>query len=246
MKQLDKVEAMNTYLGPSSDSKIAVTVSDAVASRKSIRKFLSRPVQEHIIVDILDRARRAPSGGNLQPWQIHVLTGSMLEKIKDAVAEKLQAGISREEPVIDVYPRGLREPFRSRRHAAGSERYAAMGYTDKDPRGLAMLSAMNAKFFDAPVGMLFCLPKGMEPHQWCDLGLLMQTIMLLAVERELGTCPQAYWTNWRTTIGEMLGLPRDSILVAGMSLGYPDLAHPLNQYATRRADVDEFVVLHSS
>ena len=77
----------------------------------------------------------------------------------------------------------------------------------------------NYRFFDAPVGLVFSMHRGMGFGQWSDLGMLMQTIMLIAVERGLATCAQECWSLWPDTVAEFIGLGPDSILFAGMALG---------------------------
>jgi nitroreductase len=224
-------------------AKDAVTVSGAIAARQSVRAFLAEPVSGDVVYEILDLARRSPSNGNLQPWQVHAVAGETLHSIGQVVKDRMEKGIMRDDDALTVYPPSLWEPYRSRRHTAGTERYAAMGFYDKDPVGLRTLTEMNVAFFGAPVGLIFGLSNRMERHQWCDLGMFMQSFMLLAVERGLDTCPQAFWTNWHEVLAEVLALPDDFVVVAGMSLGYRDSRHPINQYRTERAPVESFAKL---
>jgi nitroreductase len=187
----------------------------------------------------LDKARRAPSGGNLQPWKVYVLGGSTLEEFKSIVAEKLKAGVT-ETPEYNVYPPNLWEPLRKRRRETGAIRYAALGVGDKDVEGQRKLVEENYRFFGAPVGLFFCLDRRCGPPQWSDLGMLMQTVMLLAVEKGLDTCPQEIWSNWPQTVGAFLKLPEDHMLFAGMSMGYRDADHVLAKLRTTRVALEEF------
>ncbi len=212
-----------------------MNVSDAVTRRRSTRAFLPDPIPGAVVQDILERAQRAPSGGNLQPWRVYALAGQPLAAFKDLIAAKLQAGIAGETPEYDVYPRSLWEPFRSRRREAGAQRYAVLGASDKDAAALADLAARNYRFFDAPVGLFFCLERRLGPPQWADLGMYMQTVMLLAAERGLDTCPQESWSNWPKAVAEFLELSTDLMLFAGMALGHGDETHPLNAIRTPRA-----------
>ena len=52
-----------------------VSVSEAIDRRMSVRAFLPDPVSLETVREILDVARRSPSGGNLQPWNLDVLAG---------------------------------------------------------------------------------------------------------------------------------------------------------------------------
>jgi len=220
-----------------------MNVSEAVRRRRSTRAFKPDPVSGAVVREILDLARRAPSGGNLQPWRVTALAGSALADLKTLVAEKVAGGTMGETPEYDVYPQSLWEPFRTRRHATGAERYKALGVTDKDPAALRDLSLRNYRFFDAPVGLFFALDRRLGAPQWSDLGMFMQTVMLLAVERGLDTCPQESWSNWPKTVGRFIGLPDDHMLFAGMSMGYADEGHPLNAIRTAREPLEAFAEL---
>jgi nitroreductase len=216
-----------------------MNVSEAVARRQSVRAFKSDPVPGAMVREILDAARRVPSGGNLQPWRVYVLGGSEIEAFKKIVADKIDNGI-KETPEYEVYPPNLWEPFRARRREAGRLRYAAMGVADKDTAGQEALSRKNYEFFGAPVGLFFCLDRRCGPPQWSDVGMFMLTVTLLAAERGLDTCLQESWYMWPKTVAEFLKIPDGLILFSGMSMGYRDDSHPLNSYRTPRATLDEF------
>ena len=72
-----------------------------------------------------------------------------------------------------------------------------------------------------------------------DLGLFAQNLMLAAQAKGLGTVPQAFLTDYAEAIKEYLGIPENNRLVLGMSIGYPDLAAPVNGYRTERSPVEE-------
>jgi len=214
-------------------------VSEAVTRRMSIRAFRPDPVSGDVVREILDLARRAPSGGNLQPWKVYALGGKDLADFKAVIATKLKAGI-KETPEYNVYPPSLWEPLRTRRRQTGALRYAALGVSEKDTAGLQALTEKNYEFFGAPVGLFFCLDRRCGPPQWSDVGMLMVTIMLLAVERGLDTCPQEIWSNWPKTIAEYVKLPDEHMVFAGMSMGYRDADHVLSNLRTPRAPLEEF------
>lgn len=214
-------------------------VSEALARRQSVRAFRPDPVPPGLVEEILDTARLAPSGGNLQPWRIHALAGDALAGFKQAVAGRIAAGTLAETPEYAVYPERLWEPFRKRRRDAGAQRYAAIGVADKDVAGQQELALRNYDFFGAPVGLFFCLDRRFGPPQWSDVGMYMLAVMLLAVERGLDTCPQESWSNWPRTIAAHLQLPEELMVFSGMSMGYRDAEHPLNRYRTDRAALSE-------
>ena len=207
-----------------------MNVSQAVAQRISVRAFRPDPVPGALVREILEAAARAPSGGNLQPWRVHALTGAPLETLKARVRENPFG----ETPEYDVYPPNLWEPLRTRRFQCGEDLYATIGIPREDkPARLAQL-AKNGELFGAPVGLFFSLDRKVGPPQWSDVGMLMQTIMLLAVERGLDTCAQEYWARYPQTLAEVLNLPADHMIFSGMALGYRDPDAAINTLRTRR------------
>ena len=216
-----------------------MNVTQAVLARHSVRAFKPDPVDGHVVRDLIETAKRAPSGGNLQPWRVYALAGEPLGQFKAIVARKLAEGIRGEPPEYAVYPPGLWEPLRARRREAGKQRYAALGAARSD-ENQQLLERQNYAFFGAPVGLFFCLDRRVGPPQWSDVGMYMQTLMLLAIERGLATCPQEVWSNWPVTIAEFISLPADHMVFAGMSLGYEDTEHAMNGYRTDRESFDNF------
>jgi nitroreductase len=210
-----------------------MTVSQAVAARRSVRAFRPDPVPAEVVRDILDRAKAALSGGNLQPWRVYAVAGEALSAFKASVR-----GAPMEEPEYDVYPPNLWDPFRTRRYQCGEDLYAAIGIERDDRPGRLNQLAKNADFFGAPVALFFCLDRKLGPPQWADLGMYMQTVMLLAVERGLATCAQEFWARYPGLVGRFLGLPDDCQLFSGMALGYAELAAPINLWRTRRDALD--------
>lgn len=217
-----------------------MTVSEAVERRMSVRAFTDRPVAEAMVRGILDRARRSPSAGNLQPWHVHVVGGERLVALKRLIAGKFAGDPKGEALEFASYPSPLWEPLRTRRAAAGRLRYDAFGFADKDGRGLAELSRRNFDFFGAPVGLFFYLDARFGPPQWADLGMFLQSVMLLAVEEGLDTCPQQVWGSWNATLRDFLAVPDGRTLFCGMSLGYRDASHPCIATRTERAAMSEF------
>jgi len=206
-----------------------VNVSEAVARRMSVRAFKPDLVAASAVREILEAAHRAPSGGNLQPWRVYALAGEALARFKALVA-----GSPMEEPEYEVYPPKLWDPFRTRRYECGEDLYGAIGIGREDRTSRFAQLARNLEFFGAPVGLFFCIHRGLGPPQWADVGMYMQSVMLLAQERGLDTCAQEFWARYPRAVASFVGLPDDHMVFSGMAMGYRDEAHAINAWRTRR------------
>ena len=220
-----------------------MNVTQAVRSRFSTRAFLDRGVERALIEEILALANRAPSGGNLQPWHVDVLTGAPLHALKAAVREKLAAAPEGDPLPFAVYPSPLPEPWRGRRHANGEALYASIGIPREDRPARRRQFARNYDFFGAPVGLFFSIGRLFDRPQWAHLGMFMENVMLLAEEKGLSTCAQESWAAVHITIERFLDMPPERMLYCGMALGYADRAHPINCWRTERAPLSDFATL---
>jgi nitroreductase len=215
-------------------------VRDAVASRFSCRAFLPTPVRLALVREILDRAARAPSGGNLQPWRVDALAGEPLATLK-AMMRAREAELPRGEGVeYPIYPADLKEPYQGRRHEVARLLYAALGIPREDRPARLAQYARNFQVFDAPVALFVSIERSMGPPQWSDLGGFIQTILLLARAFGLHGCAQEAWTHWHRTVPPFLGLPADHILFCGIALGVADESAAVNRWRAPREGVDAF------
>lgn len=219
--------------------KHVMNVVEALQSRKSVRAFLSRAVPSATIRRILDAARHAPSGTNAQPWQVAVVTGAAKESLCSRMEQQFQAGI-RGKMDYAYYPAQWHEPYKGRRKVCGLQMYGVLGISREDRQRQQQQWAANYRAFDAPVMLLFFLDPVMEVGSFLDYGMFLQSIMLAALEEGLATCPQAALGEYAHIVKQELGYPADSILIAGMALGYEDTEAVINSYRTERLTVDEF------
>ncbi len=224
------------------DPIVTAHVDHAITSRRSIRRFLPRPVPRETLEQILRVAARAPSGSNTQPWRVHVLTGEALRRLSRRIAEAyddpVQAASHSEE--YAYYPRQWRSPYLERRRKVGWDLYGLLGIDKSDKAGMHAQHRRNFLFFDAPVGLLFSIDRVMEQGSWLDYGMFLQNIMVAARARGLDTCPQAAFTQFHRIIEQELGLGAEQQVVCGMSLGWADPQAVENTLHTQRADVAEF------
>jgi nitroreductase len=215
-------------------------VSDAVKNRRSVRGFLPDPVDGAVIRRVLDRAARSPSGGNLQPWHIDVLAGGPLADLKTIMLKRVQEAPTGEPADYDIYPKALPEPQRTYRFEVGEDLYGALGIPRENKLARMLWFARNFQFFGAPLALFCSVNRAMGPPQWSDLGMFLQTVMLLLQEEGIDSCAQECWAVYPRTVGEFIGLPSERMLFCGMAIGHADPADPVNAMQARRETVDNF------
>ena len=209
-------------------------VSDAVAQRKSIREFLDTPISSELVKSLLIKASRAASGGNLQPWKIYVLNG----KSMDDFLIFQQAWDEPEQPAYDIYPPKLKEPYRTSRFELGEQMYSLLGIPreDKDARIAQVMK--NFEFFGAPCAFFCFVDRQMGPPQWSDLGMFLQTFMLLAQEAGLNTCAQEAWSMKHDSVSKFLQSGDEDILFCGMCIGKKNENAEVNSLNSERRPLD--------
>ena len=214
----------------------SATVSDAVATRRSIRAFTAEAVDPATLDAILAKAGRAASGGNLQPWEYVVLTGDRRQALIDAVAERIAMGLVGMQPEYPIYPPDLPDPWEGRRRGVGKALYDAMGIRREDRE--ARDTAMRANFegFGAPVLLMLATPRFMGPPQWGDMGIWLGTVMLLLREVGLDSCPQEAWAMYGETVRAVCGWGDDMIFWTGLAIGHRDVTAAVNNFPVPRRE----------
>lgn len=217
-----------------------MNVLDALHTRTSIRAFTPEPVSEAQVRSVLDAARWAPSGGNLQPWKVIAVSGDARAAVS-ALAQRVLTQQPEGEPSdYPVYPPNLWEPYRTRRYTLGEAMYEKLGIPREDKPARLLRMFENFNFFGAPVALFFVIDRRMGHGQWAHVGMFMQSIALAAVELGLSTCMQEAWAIVRTSLGEHFGLAEHELVYCGMALGYADRSQPVNSLRSTRVEVDEF------
>jgi len=213
-----------------------MNVTNAVLSRSSTRAFLDLPVPSDLIKELLINASRAASGGNLQPWKIFVINNSAMKDFLDFQSNWTDP----ETPAYDIYPSKLKEPYRTSRYQLGEQMYELLGIRreDKDARIAQVME--NFKFFGAPCAFFCFVDRQMGPPQWSDLGMFLQTFMLLAKEAGLDTCAQEAWSIKHDSVSQFVKADDDDILFCGMAIGYRDDNAPVNSLKSQRRPLNEW------
>src|SRR5690606_9628729 len=190
---------------------------------------------------VFQAAQRAPSGGNLQPWQATLLTGAPWPAVKDAAAARIAMGREGYQPEYDIYPKELTEPWESRRFGVGGALYASLGMPREDKKARLGQFMENYRGFGAPVMLFLHCSRIMGPPQWSDMGMWLQSVMLLLVEHGLASCPQECWAMYGATVRKTLGLGEDQILFTGLAIGHADADAAVNNWPVPRAGLEEVI-----
>ena len=230
---------MKNLNAPAKNPDIAETVEEAIASRRSIRRFLPDLVTRETVTELLALASRAPSGTNVQPWRVTVIGGEAKAALSAAILEAPD-GSGKPEREYNYYPLEFPEPYLSRRRKIGWDLYGLLGIERGEKEKMHAQHGRNFEFFDAPVGMIFSIDRMLEIGSWLDFGMFLENIMIAARGKGLHTCPQAAFANYHRIIRERLAIPEDEVVICGMSLGYADHAATENALVTEREPVESF------
>ena len=213
-------------------------VAEAVASRRSVRAYLDRPVDPAVLRRVLEQAQWSPSGCNLQPWQAAVLMGKPLEDLRALLKDHA----FQSPPEYPITPDPLTDPWRGRYGKVTGARLAAEGVARGDEAAREASAARNYEFFGAPALLLCWLPRHMNAPQWSDMGMWLQTIMLLLRGEGLDSCALESLSRHARTIKDYLGVSdTENVFFCGMAIGWRDPDAAINQFERQRAPLEESV-----
>ena len=213
-----------------------MNVTEAVFSRTSIRSFLEDPVSDELLKTLLEKASRAASGGNLQPWKIFIVNNSAMKDFLE-----FQEGWTEPEvPAYEIYPPKLKEPYRTSRFELGEQMYELLGIGRENKEARIAQVMENFRFFGAPCAFFCFIDRQMGPPQWSDLGMFLQTFMLLAKEAGLDTCAQEAWSIKHDSVSKFVKAEDSDMLFCGMAIGYKDDTATVNSLKSERRPLNEW------
>lgn len=218
------------------------TVAEAIATRWSVRAYLDRPVPYELLERMLDTARYAPSGSNIQPWRVHLLLTKKAREVGHDMQQTYLAkepGHKREYNYYEIDWTNF-EPFASRRQACGWGLYNTLKIARHEKQRLAAQRSTNFNFFNAPAALLFTIRRELELGSWIDYGMFIQNLNLMARSFGLHTCTMASVSEFPKVARRHLPIGADEIVLGGMAVGYKDDAAVINQFQTARAELHEF------
>ena len=215
-------------------------VDEAITSRRSVRAFLRKVVARETVEHLLEVASRAPSGTNTQPWKVRVLSGAAREKLCHAVLHAHDTQSEQHDYSYKYYPDELPEPYLARRRKIGWDLYGLLGIKKGEREKTHRQHGRNYLLFDAPVGLIFTIDKGLAQGSWLDYGMFLENIMVAARGLGLHTCPQAAWVKYHCVVIDVLGIPDTQEMVCGMALGTADETAIENTLVTEREPASGF------
>ena len=219
-------------------------LTQAITQRRSVRSYLDTPVDQELIKSIFEQAQDAPSNCNTQPWHVSVVSG----KVRDQIEERMVAEILSGEQPDHVFKSGdkdLVDEYRKRQIDCAIALYDSVGvkFEEKDKRQQLMLR--NWQFFGAPHGAFFSMPKSMSEVNAVDVGIYLQTLMLLMTANGIGCCPQGALAAYPKAAYELAGVPKENGILFGLSFGYANTEDPINNYDVGRAELNDSVKFYS-
>lgn len=218
-------------------------VHDAIMTRKSVRRFLPRSVPRDSLLRILEGAGRAPSGHNIQPWRVYVLTGGAKDRVSSAILKAIDEALPEDhQPEFDYYPTEWFEPYISRRRKVGFELYGKLGIARDDKAARDAQMRENYVFFGAPVGIFVTFDRRLATGTFMDIGMFLENILIGARGEGMDTCGQACFNWFHKIIRAELPMADTELLACGLSLGYADPDAPENQLQADKLKVEEFTV----
>jgi len=214
-------------------------IIDAVRARKSIRGYKPAPVPKEVLKEILDIASRSPSAMNTQPWDVTVVTGEVLDNIRQANIELLTSGV-RPSPEVPFHrPEGI---YRQRQVDIAIQLFQLMGIAREDKEKRAEWEQRGYRFFDAPVAIILSVDRSLEELKaMMDIGTFVQTVCLIALKYGLGTCIEDQGIMFPEVVRKFTHIPESKLIAISIAIGYPDWDFPANKVESKRETVENFV-----
>jgi nitroreductase len=210
-----------------------------LTERRSVRAYRDQAVSDADLHALLQQARQAPSGANLQPGTFVQVRGAVREQLCTQLTQAWRDGQQEAEDYA-YFPKPMPMTLRRRQVAAAQALYGALGVARDDRAGRDVQFERNFRFFDAPVALIVTLEHDFGPGGYMDLGMSLYGLMLAAQAKGLATCAIGAMASYPSLIRQQLGLDAHHTIVCGMAIGYADADAPVNQTQTTRCELEEF------
>ena len=222
------------------DMDLRIAIDEAIRGRRAVRCFLDTPLEKEVVAGILDVARAAPSNSNTQPWRTYVVAGEIKRALSAELADAHSHRAAEYTASYKHFPDTLEQQFSCRRDAFAAGYYDCLGIDRADQAARDAQTGRNYLFFGAPVGFIFTIDSKLERGSWLDYGMFLQSVMIAAQARGIGTCPQISFAKYHSIIRSHLHIPDYETVICGMSMGYADMDAPVNSFRLAREGVESF------
>lgn len=234
-------------------------LQDIIQQRRSVRAFKNQDVPQELLHKLFELALESPSSSNSQPYKMAVAQGDVATQIgqklqdnywrsnaiqKQPLPLKVFSALTSDampdsdfKPILGKYP----GDFQRRRVKTGMGLYKILGIERQDRKARDEHMALNFSFFGAPVALFFFVDPRMKHTALVDLGIFMQSLMLLATDHGLGTCAQGALGIWRKPLDKFFDIPTEYKLVCGMALGYPS-DEKVNEYRPEKLALNDLLM----
>lgn len=213
-------------------------ILEAIKQRKSIRDFKEEQISQKVLREILEIACRAPSAMNTQPWEFIVAANDVLDEIKRALVENLQAGAKpHSEHSVVGWP--TESVYRLRQVDLAKKLFQLMDIQRQDVDKRSQWLERGFRFFNAPAVIIICVDRKLTPGTPIfDVGAVTQNICLAALPFGLGTCIEDQGVMYPEVLRKFCCIPEDKQIVIAIAIGYPNWDFPANRLETTRESVD--------
>ena len=220
-----------------------MSVDEAIRRRRSVRGFQPKPVPDALLREVFELAQWAPSNCNVQPWVAHVVSGAACAALRDKlIASGRTPAAMNPDFSADSKYEGV---YRERQHDAAAQLYGAMGVARRDMEGRFAAYLRNQAMFDAPHAVFLFLPAPFGIREATDLGIYVQTLMLVMTARGIASCAQGALSLYPDVVRAHLRIPDKQRLLLGISFGYEDQGVAANNARVGRASLGTAVAFHS-
>jgi nitroreductase len=215
-------------------------IVEAIRKRKSIRGYKPVPIPKEVLRKILEVASCAPSAMNTQPWEFTVITGEVLENVRQANVEMLNSGAPlHPEHLVVGWPSD--SVYRQRQIELAKQIFQLMGIPREDKEKRAKWMEQGFRYFDAPVALIICVDRSLaEEGPLLGIGAVMQNICLVALNYGIGVCIEDQGTMYPEVLRKFAGIPESKRIIISLAIGYPDWDFPANKIETTREPVENF------
>ena len=208
-------------------------------ARHSCRAFLGRPLERAVIERIFALAQRTASWCNAQPWQVAIVSGAAVERLRSALVDAVEDGAPHDSDF--AFPAEYRGIYLERRRDCGFRLYDAVGVRRGDREAYARQTLENFRLFGAPHVAIVTSDADLGVYGTVDVGGYVQVLLLAMQAYGVAAIPQAALARLSPLVKSLLEIPAERKMVCGVSFGYEDVAHPANSYRTGRARLDEAI-----